>query len=396
MKKKFLNLNRQPFANKYPSLTYKRKKKEQFYNLQVGFNTKTKLVSILKTVPSKKMFDKNYPYRSSMSKTMLLSFKKFSQSVKKKINPKLFLEIGSNDGSLIKNFKKEKVICVEPCTNHAKITKKIGYKTYPNYWNLKLAKKIKTVHGEVDCIYAANTITHIHNLDKVFKSIQYILSNDGILIIEDPSLLECIKIGSYDQFYNEHIHIFSLISLSNILNKHKLQVFNVERLDTHGGSLRFFIKKKMNKKIKINKSVNMQILKEKKYGLDKFKTYKNFSNRVFDSRYKLRKILSNLKKNKKKIIGYGATAKSVTILNYCKIDKSLINHFVDTTPDKIGKYMPGTNIIIKKYKKNSLKKIDYVFLGAWNFKKEIFKKEKKFLKKGCKFITHIPYPKILN
>ena len=107
MKKKFLSLGRQPFANKYQSIQGKYKKREQFYDLQVGFDTKTKLISILKTVPSKKMFDNNYPYRSSMSKTMLLSFKKFSQYVKKKFKPKLFLEIGSNDGSLIKNFKRE-------------------------------------------------------------------------------------------------------------------------------------------------------------------------------------------------------------------------------------------------------------------------------------------------
>jgi len=395
MKKKFLSLGRQPFANKYQSIQDKYKKKEQFYDLQVGFDTKTKLVSILKTVPSKKMFDKNYPYRSSMSKTMLWSFKKFSQFVKRKFKPELFLEIGSNDGSLIKNFKKEKAICVEPCANHAKITKKMGYRTYQFYWNMNLAKKIKKTHGEVNCIYSANTITHIHDLDQVLKSINYILSNDGILIIEDPSLLECIKIGSYDQFYNEHIHIFSLISLKNVLNKHKLEIFNVKKLFTHGGSLRYFIKRKKNKKIRINKSVKKQFIKEKKFGIDKFKIFKKFSTRVNSSRYKLRKILARLKNSKKKIIGYGATAKSVTILNYCKIDKNLIDYFVDTTPDKIDKYIPGTNIIIKKYKKNSLKNIDYAFLGAWNFKKEIFKKEKKFLNKGCKFITHVPYPKIL-
>ena len=396
MKKKFLNFHKQPFANKYQSAAEKHKKTEHFYKLEVGFDLKTKLVSILNTVPSKKMFDKNYPYRSSMSKTMLSSFKKFSQFIKKKFKPKLFLEIGSNDGSLIKNFKKNKAVCVEPCINHAKITKKMGYKTYSEFWNLKLAKKIKKDNGKVNCVYAANTITHILNLEKVFQSINYILSDEGILIIEDPSLLECLKIGSYDQFYNEHIHIFSLISLKNLLYKHKLQVFDVKKLVIHGGSLRFYIKKKSNKKIKIKKSVKMQILREKKFGLDKFKTFKNFGKKVVESRNKLKKILINIQKAEKTTIGYGATAKSVTILNYCKIDKNLIKYFIDTTPDKIGKYMPGTNIRIKKYNKNSLKNADYVFLGAWNFKKEIFEKEKKFLKKGCKFITHIPYPKILN
>ena len=144
MIKKFLDLGMQPLANKY--LTRKNifgKKKEQFYHLEVGFNPRTKLVSILNTVPPKKMFDNNYPYRSSMSQTMITSFKKLAKNIIDTYNPNCLLEIGSNDGSLIRNFNKEKVICVEPCKNLAKITKKMGYKTYSNFWNIKLAKKNK-------------------------------------------------------------------------------------------------------------------------------------------------------------------------------------------------------------------------------------------------------------
>ena len=224
MIKKFLDLGLQPLANKY--LTKKdlvKKKVEYYYHLEIGFNTSSKLVSILNTVPSKKMFDKEYPYRASMSRTMLDSFKKLSQDIKRKFNPNLILEIGSNDGSFIKNFDKKGAICVEPCFDVAKITKRMGYKTFSNFWSMKLAKKIKSKVKKIDLIYSANTLSHIHDLNSVFRSIKYVLSNKGVLIIEDPSLLECFKKLSYDQFYNEHIYIFSLIAMKNLLKKHNLE-----------------------------------------------------------------------------------------------------------------------------------------------------------------------------
>ena len=142
-------------------------------------------------------------------------------------------------------------------------------------------------------------------------------------------------------------------------------------------------------------SVKKQINKEKKFGIHKYKTYKIFSQNVKKSKDSLLKMLRNIKKNGNKVIGYGATAKAVTVVNYCNIDKNLISNFIDTTPEKINKYIPGKNIKILKYKNNILKKYDYAFLGAWNFKKEILNKEKKIFKKGLKFLTHIPKPKII-
>ena len=391
MNKFFLDLGKQPLANNYHSYF---KKNQIKYNLKLFFNTKNKMVSISKRIPSEKMFTNNYPYRSSMSKTMTNSFYNLSIEIKKKFNPKKVLEIGSNDGALIKNFDKSKVIGVEPCNNLAKITSKKGYLTYNKYWNYKLAKKLKKKHGELDLIYSANTLTHISNLNDVFKSIAYLLSKNGILIVEDPSLLECVKKVSYDQFYNEHIYLFSAISVKNLLSNFDLEIFDLKNLPTHGGSLRFYIKRKANKDLKISNRLNKQIQNEIKFGLDKFTTYKQFSINVIKSKIKLLKILNKIVKTKKTIIGYGATAKAVTVLNYCDINNDLIPFFTDTTPDKINNYMPGKKIKIIKYKKNILRKFDYAFLGAWNFKKEIISKEKEFIKKGGKFITHVPKPKI--
>jgi len=396
MIKKFLDLGMQPLANKY--LTKKdiiKKNKEQFYHLEVGFNSKTKLVSIINTVPSKKMFDDNYPYKSSVSQTMILSFKKLAKNLIKTYNPNSILEIGSNDGPLIRNFSKKKVICVEPCKNLAIITKRMGYKTYASFWNMRLAKKIKSKTEKVELIYSANTLSHISNLNSVFRSIAYILSDDGILIIEEPSLLECLQKISYDQFYNEHIYVFSLLSINNLIKKYRLEVFNIEKLNTHGGSLRYYIKKVSNNKFEIHKKVKMQLNRELRYGINKYSTYIEFKNKVESSKKKLKQIFLKLKKKNKKIIGYGATAKSSTVLNYCNIKNETLEYFLDTTPNKIGKYMPGTHIYIKNYNKTLLNKVDYAFLGAWNFKEEIFKKEKRYIENGGKFITHVPIPRII-
>jgi len=393
MNKFFLNLGVQPLANNFLK---KFSSKQPTYNLKLYFNTKTKMVSISKRIPSSVMFNSKYPYRSSMSSTMQSSFKQLSSEIKKKFNPKLLLEIGSNDGALLTHFDKDRAIGVEPCKNLAKITRAKRYYTYDDYWDLKLSSKIKKKFSEVDLIYSANTLTHISNLNEVFKSINLILSDEGVLIIEDPSLLECIKNNAYDQFYNEHIYVFSAIALKNLLKKFNLEIFDVKNLPTHGGSLRYFIKKKNNKTRNVKLSVKKQFDKEIKNGLDKFKTYKDFATKSTKSKKLFIEILNKIKNNNKRIIGYGATAKASTVLNYCNIDNKIIDYFVDTTPDKSNRFIPGKNIKIKKYKKTLLDNVDYIYLGAWNFKNEIFKKEKAFIDNGGKFITHVPSPRIIN
>jgi len=395
MKRKinFLDLGNQPLANYYLKKE-QIKNKEKKYRLVVCFDTATKMVSIKKTFSSKMMFNNKYPYRSSMSRTMQKSFKYLSDDIKRKFKPKKILEIGSNDGSFLKNFNKDMSIGIEPCSNVEKITKKMKFNTIADYWGIDLAKKILKKFDKVDLIYSANTISHIKNLDNVFRSINIVLSNDGVLIIEDPSLLECLKRNTYDQFYNEHIYVFSYLALENILKKYNLEIFRIENLDIHGGSNRYFIKKMISNR-KIENSVKNQKKKETKFGLNKKKTFIEFSKRVKESKNRLIALFKKCKKQNKKIIGYGATAKSTTILNYCNISNSIIDYFLDTTKDKQNKYTPGTKIKIMKYKGFIKKDVDVVFLGAWNFKKEIFKKEKKFIKSGGKFIIHTPYPKII-
>jgi len=393
MIKKFLDLGYQPLANLYVSkknLNFKEKR----FKLEVGFNKKNYLVSILKTISKEQMFNKDYPYKSSESYTMRKSFKDLAKKIRKKFKPKFIIEIGSNDGAFITNFNKKLIVGVEPCKNLAQITKKKKYKTYSEYWNQKLSKKITKIK-KADIIYSANTLSHIENFNEIFKAVNNALSEKGILILEDPSLLKCLQNVAYDQFYCEHIYVFSTLALREILKNFDLEIFDIENTKTHGGSNRYYIKKKVNNIYKIKNSVKIEIKKELIFGLDKLATYKIFEKKVKKSKKKLLRIFNDLNKKNLKIIGYGATAKSCTILNYCGLGNNDIKYFFDTTSYKINKYLPGSKILIKKYKKLDRRQVDVVYLGAWNFKEEIFKKEKSFIKKGGRFITHTPYPKII-
>ncbi len=392
MNKIFLDLGLQPLANRL--LTKENLSKKEFkFHLKVQFDLKNYLVSLKNTVSSKQMFNDNYPYRSSSSKTISNEYKKLSQKIKKKLKSKKILEIGSNDGTFLKYFDKRNTVAVEPVKKHAKITKDLGFFTYDNFWNLNLAKKIVKKFNGFDLIFSANTISHIKNLDESLKSIQMLLNKKGVFILEDPSLANVILNNTYDQFYDEHIYVFSTLALKKILSHYKLEIFKIENIDTHGGSNRYYICRDGDKKIQ--KSVNKNIQKEKKIKLDKFKTYKNFAKRVYSSKKSLRKILNNIRIKNRKVIGYGASAKSTLILNFCELSTQHISYFTDSTKDKQGKYIPGTNIQIKKQPNKIPLDTSYAFLGAWNFYKEIKIKEKKFLKRGGKFITHVSYARIL-
>ncbi len=396
MNKVFLNLGKQPLANSFLSNIKKiTLKNEFFYNLKICFNTKNCLVSIKKPVNPKKQYTNKYAHRASESKTMREAFKNTARKLFKRFKPKQIMEIGSNDGVFLKNFDKKKVIAVEPCKNLAQLTKKM-FKTYPDFWNLKLSKKIISKEKKkIDLIFSANTISHIPNLRETFVGINKILSENGVLVIEDPSLLKVLVNNSYDQFYDEHVYVFSTLAIQKIVQSYGLRLFDIEEVSTHGGSNRYYICKtngKYNSTIRLNKIIK----KEKSYGINKLNSYKKFAKRVIESKRKLKNLLIFLNKQKKLIISYGATYKSTTVFNFCKINSNLIKYVTDTTLNKQGKYTPGTHIKIISPEKGMNKKVDYAFLGAWNFKKEIFAKENKFLKRGGKFITHVPRVKVLK
>ena len=392
MKVKFLDLGRQPIANKF--IESKNEASDEFlFNLGVTFDTDNFLVSLENFVKPELMFNENYVYHASQSQTMKDHFKEASDEFKLNFNTDRVLEIGSNDGVFLFNFSKSKAVAVEPCGNFARIIKKNGYKVYDKFWTSELASKINKKEGLFDVIYSANCMCHIQNLGDAFSGIAKSLSEDGVFIFEDPSLLNMINRNSYDQIYDEHAHIFSIIALKNLLLEHDLEIFRVESLSVHGGSHRVYTAK-IGKR-EIESSVRITIMKEKEAKLDKISAYTDFAKRVENSKIELVKLLNDFKAEGKKIVSYGATSKSTTVFNYCKINKNLIDYIVDTTPAKQNKLSPGMHIPVFSDEMFD-EKVDVAFLGAWNFYKEISKKEENFLKRGGVFVTHVPNVRVIK
>ena len=387
MFKEFLDLGRQPIANAF--LKEEDFKDEFFFDLKVGLDTDTNLVSIKNFVEPERIFNEDYPYNTSNSFPMIQHFKDTAKMLYHDYNkPKKVLEIGSNSGPFIDNFSKVDSICVEPCSNFAEVTEGMGYKTYIEFWTTELAKEIVSKDGYMDMIYAANCMCHIHELDDAFNAVKELLSPSGIFVFEDPSLLRILERGSYDQIYDEHPHVFSVIAINNLLRRNGLQIFRVDNLSVHGGSNRIYACHMDS--CMVGDSVRHNINEEMMFGLDQFETYQTFAERVKNSKETLVRSLSNLKHNGKEIMCIGATAKSTTVFNYCGIGPDLIDVITDTTKAKQGMFSPGVHIPVVPRDSINLNDYDYAYLGAWNFKEVIADKEREFVQNGGEFITHVP------
>ena len=384
MKKEFLDLGKQPLGNKF--LSEEQFDTEFFYNLKVVFDEDTKLVSMKEFVKPEQIFDAEYPYWTSKSVPMIEHFKNTAEMLKDEFKPNKVLEIGSNDGTFIKNFSREDTVCVEPCGNFAEYTnKELKYKTYPEYWTTELSEEIKSSYGKFDLIYSANCISHINDLEDTFQAAANLLTGMGVFVFEDPSCLSVLKQNSYDQIYDEHPHLFSVTSLDNLLNNHGLELCRVDNLEVHGGSNRIFAR--LISDNPPEDSVIDNLKREEEFGLNDFETYVEFGKRVEKSKEDLLEILHKAKSDGKKVMTIGATCKSSIVFNYCGIDSSLIECITDTTPDKQNLLAPGSHIPVVDREDIDITKYDYAFLGAWNFIDYIRENEKEF--KG-KYITHVP------
>lgn len=391
MKKEFLNLGRQPLANSFISKEDLNNKVENFYPLSIGFDCANYLVSLMQFVPSEEMFNANYIYHSSHSPILVDHFANIAQKIKKYV-PRFgnILEIGTNDGPFLTHFGKGQGIGVEPCDNFANLMQSKGYTIYNKFWNWELAQKIKENNELFDVVYAANTMCHIPNIQEAFEGVNHILRDGGIFVFEDPSLIEILKINSYDQTYHEHVHVFSLLALQKLLANAGLEIFNVEKLSIHGGSNRVWAKKKENVDIDKSSVVDKYIMEELNYGLHRWDVYERFTNRVQRSRVDLYSLLSALKGNNKNIVAFGATSKLNVVLNYCGINQQIITCIIDEMPSKYNLYSPGTHIPVVPFDRKQIKDIDYVLLGCWNFKDEIVRKLKINVNWNGYFVSHVP------
>ena len=363
--------------------------KEEVFNLKAGFNKNLSLFQIAENPDPKRIFNKSYPFFTAKSKLMINHFRQFSNWIKKNYinkNSKI-LEIGSNDGVFLKNFKNFYHFGFEPSKNVHTVAKKKGLNSLNKFFNSKNIKFLINRGVKFDLIYGANVFCHIPNQNDLIKSMHKLLNDNGTIIFEEPYLGKMYEKISYDQIYDEHIFVFSASSIKKLYEKFGFKLIDCIPQKVHGGSMRYIIKKKNNHKL--TKRLKKILKKEKLKKIDNIEGCLKFKKDVENSKNKLIKKINYLKSKNNKICGYGATSKSTTILNYCKINNKMIDCIFDVTNEKIGKYTPLTHIPIIDYKLFKKMKYKYVFLFAWNHKKEILEKEKKNGNKNIKWITHL-------
>ena len=388
--KELMSFGKMPIANAF---VLKKNDDQYLFNLKIGFCEKCYTFQVLEIPEAKKMFNDNYAYLASTSQVMKNHWKELGDKLikEKKLEKGSFVvEVGSNDGIFLENISKKEIphLGIDASKNVCDIAEKKGVKTLNGFFGVSIADEIVSKHGKADIILSTNTMHHIEDINNVAEGMSKLIKDDGIIVTEDPSLVEMIKKNSYDQIYAEHMYIWSLASMNSLFNKFNLEVFDIENNNFHGGCSRYFIGKK-NKR-KISQSVIAHEKLENKVGINKISTYRKFIENVELSKKKLNQLINKIKDEGKKIVGYGAPAKSTTVLNYCGLNYESIDVIYDNSATKINKYTPGKSLIKINNSSNFEKEFsEYCVLFAWNHKDEILNKEKQYSKKGGKWIIPV-------
>ena len=367
--KRVVSLGYQPLAN---NLLKRKEEKCDLYPLEVNFCPKCYNCQLSVAVDPKKMFS-NYLYTSSTSSSFRNHFIEAAKSYTKqfKLKPKksYIIDIGSNDGVALKPFKDlgfNKILGIEPAKNLAKLANKNKIKTFNGFLESKNLKKIKK---NADLILASNVFAHSDKLKEMAECMLKLLSKNGIIIIEVQYLLNTLKDLTFDNIYHEHYNYWSLTSLVNFFEQFDSTIFKAEKINTHGGSIRIYIKK--GKTIKIENNIKTLLKEEEVFGIKNFKTYQKFGEKINKLKENVIRNINKLKKNNKNIIGFGAPAKATTALNFFGISDQ-IDFVVEDNKLKHGKFIPGVKIQIKD--KKSIKEKNFTILVlAWNFFKDIKK-----------------------
>ena len=366
-----------------------------FYHSELMYSQRSRLVQLSTIVNKEILFPKEYPYTSSTTKILRENFKELYEDCKKIINissKDLIIDIGSNDGNLLNNFKKyHKVLGITP-EKIGKIAIKNGIRTLIRYFDKNTSDLVLKKFGKAKIITATNVFAHIENVNLLMKNLLRVLKDDGVFISESHYLVSLIKTNQYDTIYHEHLRYYSLTSLKYLFNKHDMEIIHAKKINTHGGSIRVYAARK--KRFKINHSVR-KILSYEKNFLN-WKTFNNFKKKVVDSKLKLYSILEKLKNNNKKIYGIGAPSRASTLINYVGLDENIIDCVLEIDGSyKIGNYIPGKKIPILSENKLYNDPPDFLILFAWHIASELKFNLKKKGFKG-KFIIPLPHPKIEN
>jgi len=395
--KKILTLGPTPLANAF--LTEQQiNTGEKFYPLDVYFCTNCHFLQLGHVISPLLLFQ-NYVYVSSTSKLFIKHFEQYAEKVYERLklnSHSLVIDIGSNDGILLKPFKKlgTKVLGIEPAENIAKIARAEDIDTISEYFSKKLAHFVVKKYGKADIITANNVFAHIDDLDEVIEGLKILLKDNGVFIMEAPYLIDFLQKRYFDLVYHEHLSYWSVGALQTLFKRFNMTVFFVEKVAVHGGSIRVFVKKEEGH-FPVDKSVKQFLLKESKMKLKDITTYLNFAQKVYENKVKLLLLLEKLKSKGKTIAAYGAPAKGNTLLNFFSIGTETLDFVVDDSKFKQGLFTPGKHIPVVPSQQLYEKKPDYVLILAWNFADSIMDMHKNYRKDGGRFIIPVPKPRIV-
>ncbi len=345
------------------------------------------------------LYGPRYKYESSITEYGKKHFFGMAESICKKFNFKkdaLAVDIGSNVGVLLEGFKNNgmKVLGIDPAVEICKIANKRGIETWQEFFGPTIGEKIVKEKGKATVVTGTNVFAHIDDKEGLMKSLDVLLEDDGVFVFEAPYLIDLLEDLEYDTIYLEHLEYISIKPLLPFFEKHGMEVFDVEKYDIHGRSVRVFVSRKGKRPVSENVQKFIELENEKKV-YDKA-TLDDFAKRVAFQKQEMVALLNQLKKEGKTIIGISAPAKGNTVLNYCKIGTELLDYITEKSIIKKGHYTPGMHIPIVGEEKmfEGDKMPDYGVIFAWNFAEEIMKNNKAFSDKGGKFIIPIPHPTI--
>lgn len=369
---------------------------ETFYPLKIYVCDTCKLVQIDEYKKSDDIFDKDYSYFSSYSTSWLAHAKSYVEMMINKLSlgaDSFVTEIASNDGYLLQYLKENNIPCigVEPTSSTANVAKEKGIEVIEDFFGAKLANNLK----KSDLILGNNVLAHVPDINDFAKGLKIALKDNGTITMEFPHLLNIIKENQFDTIYHEHFSYLSFYTVKQIFEKQGLALYDVEKLVTHGGSLRIYATHSENNDINISTNVSDLLEEEKEFGLFEMHIYKNFQEKANRVKYDLLEFLLQAKKENKKVIAYGAAAKGNTLLNYAGVKNDLIEFVVDKSPYKQGKYLPASHIPIVDETEIIKSKPDYILILPWNIKDEVIDQLSYVKEWDCEFVVAVPQLEVI-
>ncbi len=392
----FLSLGSTPLANSFLRED-QLNGPETTYPLDVCFCENCHLVQLNDVVQPEILF-KDYVYVSGTSNTLRAHFAGLAKEVVEGFDLKsdsLAIDIGSNDGTLLKCFREAgtRTMGFEPATNVTRLALAEGIETVNDFFTEKSAISLGG-NQKAKAILATNVFAHVNDLDDFLRGVKVLLDDVGVFVIEVPYLVDLLQKMLFDTIYHEHLSYFAVRPLARLFNRFDMKIMDIRRIDSHGGSIRIYVVRSSSP-LQPRESVTRLLELERKLRLDALKTYRGFSKDVNLVKEKLASMLKQFKAEGKRIVGYGAPAKGNTLLNYCKIGNDLLDYIVDESPLKHGLYTPGTHIPVLPTKHVRTDKPDYALLLAWNYATEILEREREYRESGGRFIVPIPEPRII-